>query len=152
MLGKECETCKKIGHFATVCNASKAAVRVVGSGMRIGMIANGKAARKVPKISINLCNSEGQSLAVASAIPDCGAEASVMGVAILNIIDEDAGNLLHRNTDCLVAANGQAIKSVGRVELLLRYKDRETMTPVIVCPEKSFLLLASNGLCTASNV
>ena len=81
-------------------SGSKAAV--VGSGMRIGMIANGKAARKVPKISINLCNSEGQSLAVASAIPDCGAEASVMGVAILNIIGEDAGNLLHRDADCWV--------------------------------------------------
>ena len=101
-IGKEYKTCKKIGHFATVYNASKAAVRVVGSGMRIGMIANGKAARKVPKISINLCNPEGQSLAVASAIPDCGAEASVMGVAVFNLIGEDAGNLLHRDAYCWV--------------------------------------------------
>ena len=57
-IGKECKTCKKIGHFAILCNASKAAVRLVRSGMRIEIISNGKPARKVPKLSINLCSPE----------------------------------------------------------------------------------------------
>ena len=65
-----------------------------------------------------------------------------MGVALFNLTGEDVGNLLHRGADLLVAANGKTIESIGRVELLLRYKGRETMTPVIVCLEYEGILLS----------
>ena len=144
--GKECKSCKKFGHFESVCKSKK--VKQVkateGKGGKIGMIrvSNIISSRRAPTINVEICCKDGTFLATLTAVPDCGAEASIMSTSLLSLIGEDEMNMSHRGVDKLIAANGFPIKSCGRLNLRIHYKGSETTTPVIVCPEHDGMLLS----------
>lgn len=61
---------------------------------------------------------------------------------MLHLFGEDINNMAHRGKDKLIAANGLSLESAGRVNLKIRYKNAETTTPVVVCPEHDGMLLS----------
>lgn len=105
-------------------------------------VLNIKASRRASTIIVELLRPDGTVIAPLIAIPDCAAEATIMGLKQLHLLGEDVNNLDHRGTDSLVAANGLSVELVGRVTVSLRYGKQVSTTPVIVCPEYDGMLVS----------
>jgi hypothetical protein len=74
-------------------------------------------------------------------MPDCGAEATVAGTEVLNLLGEFKNNLVPGNGETLVAANGQPLTAIRQLHVQLRYKSRKTST-IIFCIELKGILLS----------
>ena len=148
--GKVCTSCNKKNHFASVCrskgkasdNQSSAESPTPG---KIGSIKvlHTTVSRPVPTITIGISRlNDHQMTEIQNATPDCGAGATVAGLGVLHQLNEDENNLLFRGEDSLEAANGQPIKSSGRLNLRIQYGGKSITTQVIFSPEVTGILLS----------
>jgi hypothetical protein len=98
--------------------------------------------RRVPTVDVEIFDSRGKYLAVITAVPDSGAEATVAGFDVLKLIGGDVENLLHRGADNLVAANGLSLETAGRLNYTVSLRGRSTVATIIFSPEHTGMLLS----------
>lgn len=79
--------------------------------------------------------------ATARVNPDTGAEATVAGLNVLEVLDEDTHNLPHQDEDNLIAANGP-LESAGRLEYLVKYSGGSTKVSIVFSRDCKGLLLS----------
>ena len=146
--GKECNACGKTGHFSSVCRSSgKASQGSSGqpSATNVGTIRVyhlPDARRQVPTVNVDILGKRGDLLTVATAVPDSGAEATIISLKVLHQIGIDINNVPYKGQDMLIAANGLSVDSAGRLELQIRYRSVTVNTTVIVCPEHDGMLIS----------
>ncbi|KAI9560535.1 hypothetical protein GHT06_011470 [Daphnia sinensis] len=143
--GRECHNCGKPGQFSTVGEKHEAKGKKLDArskrlvSVRLAHVA---ATRPAPTIPIDINNRSGERLYTVNAIPDTGAEATVVSVAILQLLGKDINNLLQHGVDNLTAANNSSLNCAGRLELQLRYTGRSVTTSILFSPEHDGMLLS----------
>lgn len=147
--GKTCAKCHKDNHFAAVC---RSAGSEEGSDKRPGArrlssvrVLHVASTQKVPTISVKVYDGSNRFLSTVTAIPDSGAEGTIVSVPTLEALGEFLENLTHKGADQLVAANGLSIESAGRKEVIIEYGGRKINETVIVCPEADGMLLSCSA-------
>ena len=86
--------------------------------------------------------SEGERIETITATPDGGASTTVVGTKIMRLLGKRVESLPHRDEDNLLAANGNKIRTTGRLRLNMRYFDQTITTPVVVSPDIDGLLIS----------
>ena len=100
------------------------------------------ARRQVPTVNVDILGKRDDLLTVATAVPDSGAETTIISLKVLHQIGIDINNVLYKNQDMLIAANGLSVESAGRLELQIRYRGVTVNTTVLVCPEHDGMLIS----------
>jgi hypothetical protein len=98
--------------------------------------------RRTPYYRIEILTNDNKIITSATATPDCGAEATVAGIEVLNLFGELKNNLLPGNGETLVAANGEPLTAIGQLNVQLRYKGRKSSATIIFCIELKGILLS----------
>ena len=142
--GQICNSCKKPNHFATMCRSRAFPRKPTGIVNIIGSInaIYSPISRPVPTIELEILNSEGERIETITATPDGGASTTVVGTKIMRLLGKRVESLPHRDEDNLVAANGNEIRTTGRLRLNMRYFDQTITTPVAVSPDIDGLLIS----------
>lgn len=73
---------------------------------------------------------------------DGGASTTVTGLDILHAVGGDVDNLLDYGEDSLLAANGLPLKTIGRLDLTIRYITATVETPIVISPEADGMLMS----------
>ena len=146
----ECLICRKKGHFTSVCfhnkpgfNRREETKKKLTGQIKRRCNANANFANSAePKITVNLFSLKHRNpLGSTEATPDTGAEASLVGVNIIQRLGIDLANLMPPNQDTLSAVNRQTVTCVGTFPCIIEYCGRFVEETIYVCPEvKDFLL------------
>ena len=147
----ECLICRKKGHFTSVCfhnkpgfNRREETKKKLTGQIKRRCNANANFANSAaPKITVNLFSLKHRNpLGSTEATPDTGAEASLVGVNIIQRLGIDLANLMPPNQDTLSAVNRQTVTCVGTFPCIIEYCGRFVEETIYVCPEVEDFLLA----------
>ena len=95
------------------------------------------------KITVNLFSLKHRNpLGSTEATPDTSAEASLVGVNIIQRLGIDLVNLMPPSQDTLSAVNRQTVTCVGTFPCIIEYCGRFVEETIYVCPEVENFLLA----------
>ena len=99
--------------------------------------------RKTPTITLDLrASTESKFTKIASAIPDPGAEVSVVGLDVLNSLGLVEADLFCAKYDLVQADRSSTLLSIGQSELTVRYGPREAQCTIVFCPAVRGMLLS----------
>ncbi|QQP36166.1 Uncharacterized protein FKW44_021175 [Caligus rogercresseyi] len=136
--GKECSKCKKIGHFASVCQSSKSRnrfseIKPLNSVLVLHM---GSSNSSRHHLNVNVSAKERNGTTVSATIksrPDSGADISVIGLRNFN--EANFGNLTMDPPlrDKIAAVDGSRIHQVGTFKADITVDGRHTKTTVVIC-------------------
>ncbi|EFX70998.1 hypothetical protein DAPPUDRAFT_256219 [Daphnia pulex] len=127
------ETCRKCGytvpHKGKTCPA-KGHIRISGIN----------ADRPLPTVQLEICliSPAGQT-AIITTVPDSGSQASVGGIDLLGISNNE---LQRGNPGNLVAANGSSLSEIGRVRARIRLEQLEYIINITIFSDVNGLLLS----------
>ena len=149
--GKTCLNCHKKGHFASVCfsrpnvqcatdNKRKADghVRVCARSIH-----ETQGDQPAPQITVALHIAKTKDhIGSLEATPDTGAEATLAGTYVLDLLGIPAENLLPLPHDNLIAANGHELCCIGTLPCVIEYCGRSVDERVYICERVDTFLLA----------
>ena len=149
----ECLICRKKGHFTSVCfhnkprfNRREETKKKLTGQIKRKCNANANFANSAaPKITVNLFSLKHRNpLGSTEATPDTGAEASLVGVNIIQRLGINLDNLMPPSQDTLSAVNRQTVTCVGSGDLPMHYRILRLIRGrnIYVCPEVEDFLLA----------
>ncbi|QQP51889.1 Uncharacterized protein FKW44_013375, partial [Caligus rogercresseyi] len=136
--GKGCSKCKKIGHFASVCQSSKARNRFSEIKPLNSVLVLHMGSSNSPRhhLNVNVSAKERNGTTVSATIksrPDSGADISVIGLRNFN--EANFGNLTMDPPlrDKIAAVDGSRIHQVGTFKADITVDGRHTKTTVVIC-------------------
>ena len=142
--GKLCETCKKVGHFTSVCksrsNKGKGMSPSIVSSVTLRSIANNLSCPPTPTIEVRVCHEH--TVQKFKFIPDTGSEISAITPQQLHTLGLSSKDLHPALPVNFQAANGTNIHTLGRVQVLLSYGGASTKAWIDVCEGLSNALLS----------
>ena len=147
----ECLICRKKGHFTSVCfhnkpgfNRREETKKKLTGQIKRRCNANANFANSAaPKITVNLFSLKHRNpLGSTEATPDTSAEASLVGVNIIQRLGIDLDNLMPPGQDTLSAVNRQTVTCVRTFPCIIEYCGRFVEETIYVCPEVEDFLLA----------
>ena len=136
-----CNDCGVRGHFARVCEKSKDkspkanSVRVLDVSSTVHAPA--------PQVPIILSHTTADMVyGHCKATPDTGADASILGYAVLEFLGIQDEQLRPPGISSVLAANGSAMKCAGTLLLRISYGKKSTSQRVLVCKDFEGCLLS----------
>ena len=145
--GKYCEQCGKRNHLGAVCRQKRTDPRTRSTTTAKGVhpikpalrqitladVVRDRSARKAPTISVQILRPFDRSLrGVVEAVPDSGAEASVIGTSHLASLGLTRADLSPCNQETIRTANGQEMSCLGTFPATFKIGNRTTQDEVYV--------------------
>ena len=141
---KRCHKCQKFGHFHIMCDQqpAKSQTQAPSTG-RVGHLRLNRARLSTIAVDTKL---EGKSDAVSLAwIPDTGSDVDAIGLKQLRAIGGDKERLVEDEDD-VRSANGERLKSVGKISANLSTEAAESDSTIHVYEGLSDALLSQSSL------
>ena len=145
-----CNSCGIKGHFSSICEKAATSSIATNPTVTPGKAraihvkdVSSKDCQPAPQISVQLSNAFGTEVyGHCSATPDTGADASVIGLSMLEYLNLPSAQIAPSAPTSILAANGSSLHCVGTLLFSIQHGSHSVISRVLICEDHDGLLLS----------